>query len=83
MFFEIAQVYLRLAGCRVYEGHLQNEWVKKLFGNIQKVAHLSALSPVFSSCIIYALFVEIPRYLEIPLTDSCETSHNRRQAPKV
>ena len=24
-FFEIAQVYLRLAGCRVYQGHLQNE----------------------------------------------------------
>ena len=25
VFFEIARVYLRLAGCRVYEGHLQNE----------------------------------------------------------
>ena len=25
VFFEMAQVYLRLAGCRVYEGHLQNE----------------------------------------------------------
>ena len=25
VFFEIAQVYLRLAGCRLYEGHLQNE----------------------------------------------------------
>ena len=45
-------------------GHLQNEWVKKLLGNIPKVAHLSALSPVFSSCIIYVLFVEIPRYPE-------------------
>ena len=28
-FFEIAPVYLRLAGCRVYKGHLQNEWVIK------------------------------------------------------
>ena len=25
VFFETAQVYLRIAGCRVYEGHLQNE----------------------------------------------------------
>ena len=24
-FFEIGQVYLRFAGCRVYKGHLQNE----------------------------------------------------------
>ena len=29
--FEIAQVYLRLAGCRVYEGHLKNDWVIKTF----------------------------------------------------
>ena len=27
--FEIAQVYFRLTGCRVYKGHLQNEWVIK------------------------------------------------------
>ena len=25
LFFETPQVYLRIAGCRVYEGHLQNE----------------------------------------------------------
>ena len=30
-FFEIAPVYLRLAGCRLYKGHLQNEWVIKTF----------------------------------------------------
>ena len=29
------------------------------------------------------LFVEIQSYLEILLTEFCETSHNRRQAPKV
>ena len=29
------------------------------------------------------LFVEIQRYLEIPRIDFCETSHSRRQAPKV
>ena len=29
--FEIAQVYLRLADCRVYKGHLQNEWAIKPF----------------------------------------------------
>ena len=28
-FLEMAQVYLLLAGCRVYKGHLQNEWVIK------------------------------------------------------
>ena len=31
VFFEIAEVYSRLAGCRVYEGHLQNERVIKTF----------------------------------------------------
>ena len=30
-FFEIAQVYLPLTGCRVHKGHLQNEWVIKTF----------------------------------------------------
>ena len=29
------------------------------------------------------LFVEIQRYLEIPAIDFCETSHYKRQAPKV
>ena len=29
------------------------------------------------------IFVEIPRCLEIPLIDFCETSHNRKQATKV
>ena len=29
------------------------------------------------------LFVEIQSYLEILPTEFCETSHNRRQAPKV
>ena len=60
-----------------------NEWVIKLFGSIQKIVNLSVLIPVFGSCIIHTLFVEIPRYLEIPLIDFCETSHNRRQTPKV
>ena len=31
VFFEIAEVYSCLAGCRVYEGHLQNERVIKTF----------------------------------------------------
>ena len=74
---------LVIASCRVSKGDLQNEWLTKLFVNIQNVANLSALSPVFSSCIIFAHFGEIPRYLEIPPIDFCETSHNRRQAPKV
>ena len=32
---------------------------------------------------MYTLFVEIQRYLEIPRIHFCETSHSRRQAPKV
>ena len=82
VFFEIEDVYLRSAGCRVYKGHLQNEWVKKAFRKHSKSSR-SILSTAFSSSIIYTLFVEIPRYLEIPLTDFFGTSQNRRQAPKV
>ena len=81
--FTSFQVYLHLPVVRVYKGYLLNEWVTKHFGNIQKGANLSALSPVFSSCIIYTLFGEISRYLQIPLTDFCDTSHSRRQALKV
>ena len=38
----------------------------------------SVLGPAFSSCMIYTPFVEIPRYLEIPLVDLCETSHKQK-----
>ena len=86
-FFEIAPVYSRLAGCRVYKGHLQNEWVIKTFRKPPKggkfVCIRSCLQFMYKACIIYTLLVEIPRYLEIPRIDFCETSHNRRQAPKV
>ena len=44
------------AASRVYNGHLQNKWMKNFFGNMQKVANFSALSPVFSECIIYNFF---------------------------
>ena len=60
MFFEIKQVYLHSAAYIVYKGHKQNEWVRNPFGNTQRVANLSALSPVFSACIIYTHFIEIP-----------------------
>ena len=33
---------------------------------------MSTLCPVFSACKIYNLFVEIPRYLEIPPVDFCK-----------
>ena len=38
---------------------------------------MSALSPAFSSCMIYTLFVEVPRCLEIPLSSisSLFTAH--------
>ena len=32
---------------------------------------------------MYAVFVEIPRYLQIPTIDFCETSHFRKRAPEV
>ena len=32
--------------------------------------------PVFSSCLIYIVPLEIRRYLEIPLVEFCETSHS-------
>ena len=38
----------------------------------------SVLGPAFSSCMIYTPFLEIPRYLEIPLVDLCETSHKQK-----
>ena len=58
---------------------------RKKFGEElgNNLASLSALSPVFSSRIFYTLFVEFQKYLEIPGTDFGDTSHNRRQAPKV
>jgi len=65
-----------LVVCRVYKGHLQDELVTKTFGKIQEVANLSALSPVFSSCRIYTLSVEIPRYLEILLVKLRTTEDN-------
>ena len=77
MFFKDAQVYLCLVVCRVYKGHLQDEWVTKTFGKIQEVANLSALSTVFSSCRIYTLSVEIPRYLEILLVKLRTTEDKR------
>ena len=46
------------------------------------IAALICLPPLFSSCISYALFVEIPRYLEIPPIDFCETLYDRTHAPK-
>ena len=51
MCFAIAQVYLRSADSRVCEGHLQNEWMIKPFRKLQQVANLSALSPVFRTCV--------------------------------
>ena len=41
------------------------------------------IKPAFSSCITYTLFVEIPRYLKIPLIDFCETPHIKIPVPKV
>ena len=49
---------------------------------MQKVANLSASSPVFSACIFNTLFIEIPRYLEIHPIDFWETSHRRRHLSK-
>ena len=63
----------------------RNDHTTVIFGEElgNNLASFSALSPVFSSRIFYTLFVKIQKYLEIPRTDFGETSHNRRQAPKV
>ena len=66
MGFKFAQLYLRSAASRVYNGHLQKGMTdENLFGNIQKVANCVCIK---SSLHLYILFIEIPRYLEIPLT---------------
>ena len=44
LFFEIARIYLRLAGCRVYEGHLQNEWVITTFRKHPKSSKLVCIN---------------------------------------
>ena len=44
-FFEIALVYLRLAGCRAYKGHLQNEWVIKTFRKPPKGSKFVRIKP--------------------------------------
>ena len=72
-FFEIAQVYLRFADHRA-QSYLQNERATKPFRKHPKRSKFV--------CIKSSLFVEIPRYLEIPLIDFCETSHSRRQSSK-
>ena len=88
-FFKIVQVYLRLASFRAFIFFPKRMSDKKPIGNIQKEANLSALSPIFSSCIIYTNVHFLQKmnfkvhYLEIPLLDFCETLHNRRQASKV
>ena len=83
MFFKIVQVYLHFVICRVYKGHLKNKWVITTFQKHLKSSKFVWVSPVFSSCKMYTLFVEIQRYLEIPRIHFCETSHSKRQAPKV
>ena len=81
--FEIAQVYLRLADCRVYKGHLQNEWAIKPFQKYPKSSKFVCVKSSLQFMHNLYPFLEIPGYLEIPLTDFCETSHKGRQAPKV
>ena len=45
---------------------------QKRFGNIQKVAIFFCIKSSLQFVLIYALFVEIPRYLEIRLKDFAE-----------
>ena len=80
--FKVAQVYLRSTSSRVYNGHLQNEWVIKPFRKHPQSSKFVFTSPVFSAGIIYTLFIEIPRYPEIPRIEICETSHSRRHLSK-
>ena len=79
--FEIVQVYLRLADCRVYKGHLQNEWAIKPFRKYPKSNKFVCVKSSLQFMHNVYPFLQIPGYLEIPLTDFCETSHRERQAP--
>ena len=80
MLFEIAQVYLRLADCRVYKGHLQNEWAIKPFRKYPKSNKFVCVKSSLQFMHNVYPFLQIPGYLEIPLTDFCETLHRERQA---
>ena len=82
-FFEIAQVYLRLADCRVYKGHLQNEGAIKPFRKHPKLSKFVCIKSSLQFLYNLYPFLEIPRYLKFPPIDFCETSHEGRQAPKV
>ena len=74
---------LRLAGCRWYKGYLRNEWVIETFRKHPNLTNLSAISPAFTSCIIYALFCRNSKISWNSSLDFRETSKNTRQAPKV
>ena len=80
---EIAQVYLRLVGCRMHKGHVQNEWVIKTFRKHPKGSKFVCTKSSLHFIHNLYLLLEIQRYLESPRIDFCETSYNRRQAPKV
>ena len=80
---EIGQVYLRLVGCRMHKGHVQNEWVIKTFRKHPKGSKFVCTKSSLHFIHNLYLLVEIQRYLESPRIDFCETSYNRRQAPEV
>ena len=80
---EIAQVYLRLVGCRMHKGHVQNEWVIKTFRKHPKGSKFVCTKSSLHFIHNLYLLVEIQRYLESPRIDFCETPYNRIQAPKV
>ena len=73
----------RIAGCRVYKGHLQHEWVIKTCRKRPKSSKFVYIKSSHQFMHNLYLFVEIQRYLEISVIDFCETLHTRRQAPKV
>ena len=80
---EIAQVYLRLVGCRMHKGHVQNEWVIKTFRKHPKGSKFVCTKSSLHFIHNLYLLVEIQRYLKSPRIDFCGTSYNRRQAPEV
>ena len=81
-FFKIVQVYLHLAICRVYKGHLKNKWVIRTFQKHPKSSKFVCIK----SCLQFMQNVyPFCRNSEISWNSSYrfETSHSRRQAPKV
>ena len=77
MYSEIAQVYLGSAAYRVYK-----QMSDKRFGMHLKIGKFVCIKSSLQCMHHLYFFIEIPRFLEIPLIDFCETLRSRRHLTK-